>query len=72
MNKPDLSKVGKSTAYKIGYRDGAKDVNKLIQALTDVEEWWLGQGMKEIVGGAPACIFTVRAILAELKGQDDE
>lgn len=71
MDKPDLSNVGKSTAYKIGYRNGASDAAKLRQALLDVEAWWLDQGMKEIVGGAPACIFTVRSVLSATGGKDE-
>ncbi len=39
---------------------------ELVEALRDVESWWLEKGMHEPgVHGAPACIFTVRELVAK-------
>ena len=37
IDKPDLSKVGKTTAYKMGYRTGAQEVDEQVQRLKDLE-----------------------------------
>lgn len=41
----------------------------MLAALEAVEMWWLEQGMHEVVGGAPACIFAARAALAKARGE---
>lgn len=44
-------------------RGAAAEIKVLQEALRAVEKWWLEDGMHR-VGGAPACIFQVRSLLA--------
>jgi hypothetical protein len=50
-------------ALKKAREEAEADKARLMEALIDVETWWLEQGRNNFTYGAPHCIFTVREIL---------